>query len=257
MAKQTKVTKREGNRNSKEAEKFFSVRDDDEEITSFEQAQDEDIGRLFAAMESKPRNDSVTKDRKARASTSGYAKRVNEDKIEVNEEIKADADKPTSLQDVIRAEEVAADMVKAKGRYIENVDNVKPGVTFRGADADLYSPEMPLPYSGQVSMRADGVTLDNVGPIDPSEGAQDINTMPKPGDRDDPTSVHFMVCMNSNCRYREGCLRYRMKNKREMKTVFFPEDCRRDGIYISIDDTKFTAYDPMELIEGPVSTPNW
>lgn len=162
----------------------------------------------------------------------------------------------TVLEDMIRAEEMAADLVKQRGRFIEGVDNAKPGVPFRAVESNIYAPEMPLPYADQQSIRSDGVVLSNIGVLDTGDGAQVVEEMPKPGDRDDPASPHFMVCVNKNCRYREGCLRYRMHNKRSMKTVFFPEDCRRDGIYINVEAHPYDAYDPMEILESN-STPSF
>lgn len=172
-----------------------------------------------------------------------------------------------ALNEFIRAEEIAADLVKAKGRFIEGVDNAKAGVTFRGPDASINpallegieynesSNPKQFIQKPKFPMRADGISFEK-GVLDTGKGAQGEDSMPKVSDRDNPESESFMVCVNRECRYREHCMRYRLSNQRNMKTVFYPEDCRRDGIYMNIEETDFTAYDPMSVIESK-STPSF
>lgn len=155
-----------------------------------------------------------------------------------------------ALEEMKRAEEIAAELRKSSGIFIEGVDNAKPGVPFRAVEADVHSPEFPLPHADQRYVRADGIVLDGIGVFDTGDGAQSSEAMPAPNDRDDPASPHYMVCVNKNCRYREGCMRYRMHNKRDMKTVFFPDTCREDGIYQNIDGNTYEAYDPMHILES-------
>lgn len=172
-----------------------------------------------------------------------------------------------SLNDLIRAEEIAADIVKTKGRFIEGVDNAKPGVTFRGPDASinpvLLNELEGIEYNTPVNpnqfiekpkrdMRADGITLKGV--LDTGIGAQEAS--PTVNERDDPASPNFMVCVNQECRYREHCLRYRLKSERSMKASFYPEDCRRDGIYMNVEESDFTAYPPFNVLESK-STPSF
>lgn len=161
-----------------------------------------------------------------------------------------------TLDQMVRAEEIAAELVKTQGRFIEGVDNARVGVPFRAVESDIAPADMPIPFADQPNVRSDGVVLDNVGVLDTGAGSQTSQLRERLAQRDDPSSPNFMVCVNRNCRYRENCVRYRMHNKRDLKTVFYPEDCRRDGIYIDLDDTEFTAYDPMSVIESS-STPSF
>lgn len=161
-----------------------------------------------------------------------------------------------TLENMVRAEEVAADLARTKGVFIDGVDNAKIGVPFKAVESDIPIHEMPLRYGDQMNIRADGVEFNHMGVLDTGHGAQGEDTMPTPADRDNPASPHYMVCVNKNCRYREHCMRYRMNNKRNMKTVFFPEDCRRDGIFQSVDNSDYEAYDPMNILES-TSTPSF
>ena len=174
-----------------------------------------------------------------------------------NEKMPANVTASLSIE-ISRNEEVAAEIVRQKGRYIDSVDNAKPGVPFTGRSSNaspstegFATPQQFTP-SPNFQFRADGIEL--TGNIfDTGAGAQE----PIPADNfapDDPRSTEFVACANGNCAYREGCLRYRMKNKSLNTFVFFPDACRMDGVYIGIDDTDFTAYSPMNSLES-TSTP--
>ena len=176
-----------------------------------------------------------------------------------------------NLNDMIRAEELAADIVKEKGRFIDGVDNAKAGVTFRGPDPSINPAHLsslegmdynsPLPVHQQQyiqnpkhDMKSDGITLKGI--LDTGAGAQRPEKKVEVSDRDNPESPSFMVCVNKECRYRENCMRYRLNNQRSMKSVFYPEDCRRDGIFMSVDESDFTAYDPLNILES-TATPSF
>lgn len=153
-----------------------------------------------------------------------------------------------------RSEEIEAELVRSEGRYIESIDNAKPGRTITGA---LNSSEeaSPLTFAQQeYTFRAEGA---NVNPdagnyFDTGSGAQTVEDLSEVGDDPhDPRSDAFMTCLNNNCNYRSGCLRYRMKASRTKNAaVFFPEQCRADGTYIALTDSDFTGYGSFESIDG-------
>lgn len=170
-----------------------------------------------------------------------------------------------AIKVLMRQEEIAHAMVKEEGRFIEGSDQAKPGKTIYGTTANESSSINPFDFqdvnetvqdltvNGQI--RSDGIVFDTVV-IDTGKGAQkptEINV----DDQNDPTSTEFIICVNKNCNYRDGCLRYRMSNKKgyEKKFVFFPDTCRDEGIYLSIDSTDYTAYSPMNVLESN-STPS-
>lgn len=172
------------------------------------------------------------------------------------------------VAELSRREEIEAEIIRTKGRYIESVDNARPGVPFNGSHANDFSVSpMNFVEPTKREYRADGV--DFSGDIfDTGYGAQaallslpsdpeDPNS--KPFDINDPRSAEYVTCGNGNCNYREGCLRYRMKSiKPEAnKFVFFPDACRADGIYQSIDQfpgfTGYGTFEPTNL----TSTPNF
>lgn len=226
-----------------------------------------DVDDLFSGLEGQDLRgrSEVSNERHKIRQNSQYAKKVNpaDETPEVTEDNPKSDRAPGSpkvsgsvLDAMVRAEEIAAELVRTQGRFIEGVDNAKPGVPFKAVEADLEAPDMPLPYANQkYKVRADGITLD-IGIFDTGDGAQVSEQVTIASMRDDPASEHFMVCVNKTCRYRENCLRYRLHNKRDMKTVFYPEDCRKDGIYIDIDESDFKAIEPMSTLES-TSTPSF
>lgn len=163
-------------------------------------------------------------------------------------------------KDLQRAEEIEAELVKTNGRYIESVDNVKVGKTIYGDDvtkdpnhsvsALIFARQQHPSYIGH----GFNTDTDENSPLDTGAGAHK-NKIEANYDEEinDPRSKDFLVCMNSQCQYRETCVRYRLQNQRPNKAVFFPEQCRLDGTYISIDDTSFTGYDNMSTIEDKVA----
>lgn len=239
---------------------------------------DSDVEDIFGELEGEDLRSKEPKEHTP--SESYYAKRQDRDlnqptvddiNAEPHKTITSPALTDENLGEMIRAEELAADLVRAKGRFIEGVDNAKPGVTFRGPDPSInpehldslegieYNSPLPVHQEQYIqkpkrSMRADGITLKGV--LDTGIGAQVSEKELQVSDRDNPESPNFMVCVNKECRYREHCLRYRMSNQRSMKSVFYPEDCRRDGIYMNTEESDFTAYDPMQILES-TSTPSF
>lgn len=154
-----------------------------------------------------------------------------------------------------RTEELEAEIVKQNGRYIASVDNVKPGKTIYGEDNTQQTIGNTIfAEQNHVAYRSAGVNTyaDDNAPLDTGSNAQTTEEIaPNDYDINDPRSPDFMVCMNSVCRYRESCLRYRLLNKRDNKGLFFPEQCRTDGTYISVDNTEFTAYDSFQQVDDP------
>jgi hypothetical protein len=147
-----------------------------------------------------------------------------------------------------RREEIEAAIVKERGRYIESTDNAKPGVPFssRGGNEGASHPyEFAKPL--EIAFRAEGVTLGG-DILDTGEGAQDAPVEDR-SDPNNPRSPSYMTCKNGNCQYRMGCLRYRMNNQRTNAAIRFPDECRLEGFYQSIDETNFTGYSPVESIE--------
>lgn len=166
-----------------------------------------------------------------------------------------------------RLEEIENDMIKAKGRFIEHVDDAKAGVPFKQAGPNmtpylegmqkLTEPVFVVPLINTLNVRADGFAAAGGVIFDPGANAQPpVNKSANPHD---PNSESFMACINKVCSYREGCLRYRMSNRRDNKFPFHPSECRKDGIYISINETKFTGYDPFSVVEsgGIPSANSW
>jgi hypothetical protein len=169
-------------------------------------------------------------------------------------------------KELVRLEEIEADLVRTKGRYIPNVDDVKPGVPFSSRVDERVShldgQTFAVPLISTLNINSDGITIRGGGIFDPGEGAQkkpDFTTI-KSANPHDPSSESFTTCSNKLCPYREGCLRYRLKNRRINTAPFFPEQCRKDGIYISINDTSYSGFDPFDQIErgssGLTSLPN-
>lgn len=89
---------------------------------------------------------------------------------------------------------------------------------------------------------------DENGQIDLSIGAQEASDVTPAEKSNDPTSEHFIVCVTRDCPIKENCLRYRLKNKRENKVPFYPEECSRgQGGFIHVNQhPEFTAYDPLD-----------
>ena len=163
-----------------------------------------------------------------------------------------------TIAHMVRREEIEAEMIRTKGRVIEGSDNVKAGVTFRDGtspNSELSPMDFvdPVPYN----YRADGVdqTGEDRMVLDTGMGAQ-RPVVQEIEDTNDPRHPDFMVCGNGNCRYREACLRYRMKEHKTNKAIFFPDACRVDGIFISIDDSDYTGYGAFEPAQLS-STPNF
>lgn len=159
-----------------------------------------------------------------------------------------------------RSEEIEAELVRQNGRFLEGSDNAKIGVTIDGGLATQQYENAPMmfaePPKGYIS---EGVnTFDPNLPdhiFDPGADAQkqeDVKQI-ETYEPNDPRSPSFIACVNNTCAYRENCLRYRMKNKVTNKFPFFPEECRIDGTFISLDDTDFTAYDSMNTLESNVT----
>jgi hypothetical protein len=158
------------------------------------------------------------------------------------------------VEEMARREEIEADLIRQNGRYIESVDNARPGVPFASPSANAFD---VTPYTfvdpPKRKYRADGVDFSG-DILDTGEGAQRPTPMLYARNEDDPDgpdikldsndprSTDFITCGNGNCPYREHCLRYRMKDVRRKNGkvdnafLFFPEECRRDGIYIDIQD---------------------
>lgn len=176
--------------------------------------------------------------------------------------------KPMSVDDLTRMEEISNEMVKTEGRFIDGVDNARAGTTIDGRDiakqGNTHSPNMDLYMSeeemhGLGKMRADGVILDDNGVLDTGLGAQ----APVPEDQleteleaqHDPTSSLFLTCVNKSCAYRAGCMRYRKSADKTLpQFVFFPDSCRTEGIYIDIQDHPNIGLAPMEVVE-PAAAP--
>jgi hypothetical protein len=168
-----------------------------------------------------------------------------------------------------RLEEIENELIKAKGRYIEHVDDAKAGVPYKqlgpNGIGDPYlegfqtaaEPAFVVPLINTLNVRADGYAA--AGGLVFDTGANAQPPLKKSANPHDPSSESFMVCINKLCSYREGCLRYRMSNRRDNRFPFHPAECRKDGIYISINDTKFSGYDPFATVEsgGIPSANSW
>jgi hypothetical protein len=196
---------------------------------------------------------------------------INDDNIDID----LDIDKPAPVLssgssprvtkkqavEIARVEEIEAQLAKETGRFIEHVDNAKVGVPFRQNDSNnpnspmLDGVEIPFaqtfvrPMINDYAIRSDGFSSEGGKIFDPGEGAAAPQPVIDSANPHDPSSKEFIVCANKMCQYREGCLRYRMSNKRTNKFPFHPSECRKDGIYISINDTKFTGFDPFSVVE--------
>jgi hypothetical protein len=158
-----------------------------------------------------------------------------------------------------RLEEVENALVKSEGRYISHVDDAKAGVPYKQTNAnDPLQPFLEgiqgseqvfmVPLINQLNIRADGFVSEGGMVLDTGAGAQEA--VSESANPHEPSSKAFMVCVNKTCNYREGCLRYRLSNRRDNKFPFHPSECRADGIYISINDSKFTGYDPFNVIDA-------
>jgi hypothetical protein len=159
-----------------------------------------------------------------------------------------------------RLEEIENELVKDVGRFIEHVDNAKAGVPYKTSEANdpmapfvegmqnLTAPVFVRPLINELNIRADGFVSEGGVVLDTGAAAQPpVLASSNPHD---PGSESFMVCINKQCAYREGCLRYRLSNRRDNKFPFHPSECRKDGIYISVNETKFTGYDPFDAVEA-------
>lgn len=173
---------------------------------------------------------------------------------------KMDEDK---ILDLIRAEEIEEELVRKAGRYIESVDNARPGVPFSDRKderiTNLDHQEFAVPLINRLNINSDGVTIRGGGIFDPGEGAQKPTPVPDKfgtnasSNPNDPRSENFLTCSNKMCPYRESCLRYRLKNRRAQSFPFFPESCRKDGIFINVNETNYTGYDNFDQLERGAS----
>ena len=166
------------------------------------------------------------------------------------------------ILDLQRSEEIEAELVKTNGRYIESVDNARVGTTIYGekVDKDPNRSVKSFVFATQQQEPAyigNGFNTEHKGngPLDTGEGSQKESKLTEvyAEEINDPRSENFLACVNSACQYRETCVRYRLKDKRINQSVFFPEQCRIDGTYISLDDTSFTGYDNMATLEDKVA----
>lgn len=170
-----------------------------------------------------------------------------------------------------RIEEIENEILRTEGRYIEAVDNVKPGMTMQNKLATEYDPMLPMDFIDQSVnemeeapiIRSDGVILDGHTVFDPARGAKkapvDVTQATEGGGMapmHDPRSDEFLTCVNKNCEYRQNCLRYRLSSSKPNKFAFFPESCRKEGIFIDISETDYSAYPSMDIIES-TSTPSF
>jgi len=222
-------------------------------------------GDEFDEMFSKPK---VVKEQKVRKTTTTTStikvakaldhkpltpeKSINEDKpddeIEGAKFVGSSTVTDSYVKDMVRREEIEAEIIRKRGRYIESVDNARAGTPYTGKASNDFSigPQI-FTEPAKRKYRAEGVDFSG-DILDTGSGAQ----LPKPPvlyDDKDPRSDSFVTCGNGNCQYREVCLRYRMlKMKPEANTfVFFPEECRIDGIYINIDEhPNYNAYGIFE-----------
>ena len=151
-------------------------------------------------------------------------------------------EKPISSLTEEQVRAIAKKENRTKGRYIPNIDDAKPGVTFWQPTID----NGDLPYKVMNSTPAIDTST---GILDTGADAQTKEDIAIP-EMDDPRHVNYMSCMNKSCQFREGCLRYRLHNKKSFKAIFYPEECKETGIYQSINDTDFTAYDPFNNLES-------
>lgn len=157
-----------------------------------------------------------------------------------------------------RIEEIEAELTRKMGRYIPAIDDVKPGVPYK-TEVDeritmLDQQTFAVPLISTLNVNSDGFTVRGGDIFDPGQDAQKAkpvvdyktNSSANPND---PRSESFLTCNNKSCSYREMCLRYRLRNRRPQSFPFFPESCRADGIYININDSDYTGYDPFETLE--------
>lgn len=165
-----------------------------------------------------------------------------------------------------RREEIEAQMIREHGRPNPNVENVQAGKTFNGMQANtLTSGINPNHFiNDEGSTRSEGVEFDGI--LDTGAGAQKGKPVEELKDAisnsNNPAHDDFLVCINKTCAYREGCMRYRLSNKRVTKAVFFPDSCRLDGVYLSVDDYRdksdgpSIALTPLQSLES-TDTPNF
>lgn len=130
-------------------------------------------------------------------------------------------------------------------RFIESTDDHTKPKTFN--EDHKYVEE-------NLQVRASGVVFDGV--LDTGDGAQEVEPVGLAinEDRDDPKSLGYAVCVNKNCPIRATCMRYRKSLQRDNKIIFFPEQCKEDGIYQPISED-MGGLDSMEVLE-PTSTPS-
>lgn len=189
------------------------------------------------------------------------------------------------LLQIQRAEELEAELVRTNGRFIPGSDDARPGVPYKPTPVynqeqymnrnvsdtpQLEGVKIVLPLINDLNINALGVpTAEANNPkkriLDTGEGAQAAPIMnPELMDHqvydgpnktiassnpNDPRSEAFLTCANSMCPHREGCLRYRLKNRRTHSFPFFPESCRKEGIYMPVEGNRFTGYDPFDTLE--------
>jgi hypothetical protein len=112
-----------------------------------------------------------------------------------------------------------------------------------------------VPLINNYNINSDGITVKGGDIFDTGTGAQvsDDFATNKSANPNDPRSESFMACSNMMCQYREGCLRFRLKNRRANSFPFFPESCRKDGIYISINESDYTGYDHFDVLSRGAS----
>lgn len=86
------------------------------------------------------------------------------------------------------------------------------------------------------------------GHLDFSIGAQEAHEVAPIEEASDPTSEHFATCVTRECPIKENCLRYRLKNRKDTKVPFYPEECAQGkGGYLPLSKfPEFTAYDPLD-----------
>jgi hypothetical protein len=155
---------------------------------------------------------------------------------------------------LVRAEEIEAEIVRKGGRYIPGVDDAKPGVPYTTKQDERVSmldgQVFKVPLINSLNINSDGVTIRGGGIFDPGEGAQPQSNFQtnKSANPNDPRSENFLTCSNNQCQYREGCMRFRLKNRRPNSFPFFPESCRKDGIYLSINESDYTGYDNFDTL---------
>jgi len=195
-------------------------------------------------------------DRKPPEAEASINEEVKDESIQGSRYVGSPTVTDSYVKDMARREEIEAELIRTRGRYIESVDNARAGTPYTGKASNDFSvgPQI-FTEPAKHKYRAEGVDFSG-SYLDTGAGAQ-VARPPAVLDASDPRSDSFITCGNGNCQYREVCLRYRMKSiKPALNTfVFFPEECRIDGIYINIDEhPNYNAYGTFEsnyLTESP------